>query len=391
MEKLRALHKHPMFQFLLLMSLASAFGLQGWRVLFNNFAVDKANITGAEVGIIQAFREVPGFLALLVVYVLIFIKEHRLSALSITIMGLGIVLTGFLPHFYGLILTTLIMSFGFHYYETTNQSLTLQYFKIDEAPYVFGKIRGYTSITNIVVAGLVLGLSYVLDYKHLYLLIGSIVAGVGLWGFRINPTEEGIPVQKKKMILKKKYWLFYILTFLAGARRQVFVVFALFLLVKIFHFTVQEIAVLFVINNVIGYFINPLIGKAVIKFGERRILSLEYFSLIIIFILYVHVKNKWIIGLLYIFDHIFFNFSLAIRTYFQKIAEKEDIAPSMAVGFTINHIAAVFIPIIGGLLWTLDYKIAFYFGAFLSFISLLFVQMITGQLKILTQSIKTNN
>ena len=84
---------------------------------------------------------------------------------------------------------------------------------------------------------------------------------------------------------------------------------------------------------------------------------------------------------LYILDHIFFNFSIAIKTFFQKIADPRDIAPSMAVGFTINHIAAVVLPVLGGLTWMIDYRIPFVAGAVLAAISLVTVQQITGQLK----------
>jgi len=69
---------------------------------------------------------------------------------------------------------------------------------------------------------------------------------------------------------------------MAGARRQIFMAFAVFLLVKKFHFTVQEVTILFVINNLINYFLSPLIGRSIIRFGERKVLSLEYFSLIFI-------------------------------------------------------------------------------------------------------------
>ena len=155
-----------------------------------------------------------------------------------------------------------------------------------------------------------------------------------------------------------------------------FIAFAIFLLVKKFDFTVQEITILFVINNVINYFLSPLIGKAIIRFGERPVLSVEYGSLVIIFVLYAYVDQRWLVAVLYIFDHIFFNFSIAIRTYFQKVGDPKDIAPSMAVGFTINHIAAVVIPAIGGLLWMVDYKIPFLAGAVMSLISLAAVQMI---------------
>jgi hypothetical protein len=126
----------------------------------------------------------------------------------------------------------------------------------------------------------------------------------------------------------------------------------------------------------INYFISPLIGRAIIRFGERVVLSCEYFSLIFIFLSYAFVQSKWIVAVLYILDHIFFNFAIAIRTYFQKVGDPKDIAPSMAVGFTINHIAAVVLPAVGGLLWVIDYRIPFIFGAFLSMISLIAVQRI---------------
>ncbi len=149
-----------------------------------------------------------------------------------------------------------------------------------------------------------------------------------------------------------------------------------FYLVKKFEFSIQEITILFVLNNAINYFLNPLIGKAIIRFGERNVLSLEYFSLIIVFIGYAFVESKMVISVLYILDHIFFNFSMGIRTYFQKIGNPKDIAPTMAVGFTINHIAAVIIPALGGLMWILDYRIPFIAGAIMSLISLIFVQFI---------------
>lgn len=368
--------KDPMFRYLALLSIAATVGLQVWRTLFNNFAVEVVHLEGNHIGIIQSVREIPGFLALLVIYIILILKEHRLSALSIAILGLGVGITGIFPSYTGLIATTMIMSFGFHYFETTNQSLTLQYFDQDSSPLVLGKLRSYGAAANIVVGIFIYLISYLLSYKATFGLIGFVIVIVGIWGILQNPTREGIPLQHKKMIFKKKYWLFYLLTFMAGARRQIFVAFAVFLLVKKFEFSIQDITMLFILNNTINYFINPLIGKAIIKFGERRVLSLEYFSLIIIFTGYAFVESKAIITLLYVLDHIFFNFAMGIRTYFQKIGDPKDIAPSMAVGFTINHIAAVIIPALGGLMWILDYRVPFIAGAVMSAISLSLVQFI---------------
>jgi len=335
-----------------------------------------AGLNGSQVGIIQSVREIPGFLALLAVYFLLVMREHRLSALSILCLGVGVGITGLMPTMGGLVVTTLVMSFGFHYYETTNQSLTLQYFDKVTAPVVFGRQRSYAAATNIAVGLLIYAGAFFLPYAAMYLLMGAALCGLAFWGFAQNPTRTNLPVQRRQMILRRQYGLFYCLTFLSGARRQIFMAFAVFLMVERLGFSVQEITLLFIVNNGVNYYLSPLIGKAIVRHGERRVLSLEYASMIVIFLAYAWVQTKWMVAVLYILDHIFFNFAIAIRTYFQKVSDPRDIAPSMAVGFTINHIAAVVLPVIGGMLWMVDYRIPFLGGSALALISLLAVQLI---------------
>ncbi|MBT8358069.1 MAG: MFS transporter [Deltaproteobacteria bacterium] len=368
--------KNPMYLFLAVLTIASTIGLQAWITLFNNFAVEVASLDGDSIGIIQSVREIPGFLALLAVFVILFIKEHRLSVLSIFILGVGLAATGMFPSFTGLALTTLVMSFGFHYYETTNMSLTLQYFNENESPWVSGKLRSLAAASSIGIGVLIFLLASILNFTQLYLIIGGLIVAVALWGFTQNPADRNIVPQRKRLIFRKKYGLFYFLYFMAGARRQIFMAFSVLLMVQKFNYSLQEITLLFVINNIINYFLSPLIGKGIIRFGERKILSMEYLSLVFIFLAYAFTDSKIIVAVLYILDHIFFNFSIAIRTYFQKVGDPRDIAPTMAVGFTINHIAAVFLPALGGLLWVMNYRIPFIGGAAMAAISLIAVQKI---------------
>jgi len=365
-----------MLRFLIVQTAASVVGLQCWMILFNNFAVEIAGLDGLQVGIIGSVREIPGFLALLAVFVMLVIREHRLSALSIIFLGLGTALTGLLPSFSGLIITTLIMSFGFHYYETTNQSLTLQYFSTATSPLIFGRLRSLAAATSIVVGLLLYLMGMVFSYKVMFLTIGGLVVAAGIWGLLQDPTHKQVAPQHRKMIFRRRYSLYYFLTFMAGARRQIFIAFSVYLLVKVFHFTVTEITLLFVVNNAINFVLSPAIGRAIVRFGERWILSIEYGGLIGVFLVYAFTDSKLLVVAMYILDHILFNFAIAIRTYFQKVADPADIAPSMAVGFTINHIAAVVMPAIGGALWMIDYRIPFVTGALLSLVSLLAVQRI---------------
>lgn len=365
-----------MFRFLAVMTAASMVGLQGYAILFNNFAVETVHLEGRHVGIIQSVREVPGFLALLAVYVMMVVREHRLSALSIALLGFGVSLTGMFPSYLGVAMTTLVMSFGFHYYETTNQSLTLQYFSTHLSPLVMGKLRSLAAVTSIASAAVIWLLGWFLDYRGIFLVIGCIVFLIGLWGLFQDPTHDGVPTQRLRMIVRRRYWLYYVLTFLSGARRQIFMVFSMFLLVKVFHFSMQEMTILFIVNNGINWFLNPLIGRAINFFGERALCTVEYAGVILVFLTYAFTTSKGVAAAMYILDYILFNFAVAIRTYFQKVADPQDIAPSSAVGFTVNHIAAVFLPALGGYLWMIDYRIPFFVGAALGAVSLAFAQCI---------------
>lgn len=367
---------NPMYIFLVMLCIASALGNQGWQTLFNNFAVEKAGVDSIKMGIIQSLREVPGFLTFFSVYILMVIAEHRFASLSIMVLGIGVMITGFFPSMGGLIFTTVLMSIGFHYFDTANQSLTLQYFIPERVPIVLGKLRSITALSNIAVGVAIWALSGYLSYQMLFLGIGAAVLLIGIYSLTRNPVDHLLPPQHKKFILRRKYWLFYVLNFLFGARRQIFIVFAIFILVQKYHFSVMHITILFVINNIITYFLSPVIGRTINRFGERTMLTIEYISLIIIFLCYALIENRWAATICYVIDSLFFSFSIAINSFFRKNADPADIAPSMAVGFTINHITAVVIPVIGGILWTFNWRIPFIGGAILACCSLFFSQFV---------------
>jgi hypothetical protein len=367
-----------MYPYLTLLVVVATVGHQAWRTLLNNFAVDQIGLTGLQMGIVQSLREVPGFLTFLVVYVLLVVKEHRLSAWSVILFGIGIILTGLFPSFQGLLFTTFLMSLGFHYFETTRQSLILQYFNKQQSPLVLAKWRSLSAIANISIGAVIWVVFRFTDIpmKMAYAFLGILIVGVGIYSIFKDPADKDLPIQHKKIVIRKKYWLFYSLNFLSGARRQIFVVFAVFMLVQKYGFSIWEISALFVLNNLITWIVSPYIGKAINRFGERKMLTLEYVSLIVIFLGYALLEHKIAAAGLYVIDHIFFNFSIGIHTFFQKTADPKDIAPSMAVSFSINHISAVIIPAIGGMLWMLNWRIPFISGAALAVLSLILVQWI---------------
>ena len=358
----------------LLMLMASAVPLSfaTWFALINNFAVEAGGFNGAQFGILQSIREVPGFLAFAVIFVLIVLREQTLAVVSLLLLGIGTALTGFFPDALGLYSITALMSLGFHYYETIQNSLSLQWIEKERTPHVLGKLIAVGSFTSLLAFALIyLCLTLLgLGYKTVYLAGGGLTCVLAVFAWLAYPHFPSKQAQHKKLILRKRYWLYYLLTFLSGARRQIFVVFAGFLMVEKFGYSAASLTLLFLVNCAINMWLAPRIGKLIGHWGERRALLLEYTGLIAIFAGYAFVQHATAAALLYILDHLFFALAIAIKSYFQKIADPADIASTAGVSFTINHIAAVILPVLLGAVWLTSPAAVFLCGAALAAASL---------------------
>lgn len=353
-----------------------------WSALLNNFAIEVVHFDGSDMGWLHTVREIPGFFAVGVIAILLFMHEQVLGLVSLALLGVATAITAWFPSMGGILTITMLSSIGFHYFETVNQSLQLQWFSKEEAPRQLGRLLAVGSAATLVAYGLlVIGWrSLDLSFNFVYLLSGGATALIALVCLFAYPRFEAPSVQIKKMILRRRYWLYYLLQFMAGARRQIFVVFAGFMMVERFGFDVHEVTSLFLLNLVMNMFVAPIIGRAVGRFGERNALCFEYFGLVCVFLAYGGIYYfGWGVLLaasLYILDHLFFSLALALKTYFQKIADPQDIAPTAAVAFTINHIAAVFLPALLGYLWLVSPGAVFLLAAGIACASLLLALLI---------------
>ncbi len=363
---------------LALMAVAATLSFSVWQVLLNNFALEQVAFTGREIGILQSLREIPGFLAFTVVFVLLLVREQKLALFSVGLLGAGVALTGYLPSEYGFYFTTVLMSTGFHYFYTVQQSLTLQWIDTDRAPVVMGRLSAVSSVAALIAfSSIWLAIRLLeIDYQWLYLAAGAITVMLIIAGWSWFPQFQQVVPQKKQLLMRKRYWLFYALIFMSGARRQIFIVFAGFLMVQKFGFSAANIALLFLVNHVINTFAAPRIGKLIARFGERRMLNVEYLGLIVIFTAYAFVQTAWLGALLYVLDHILFAMAIAIKSYFQKIADPADIASTAGVSFTINHIAAVVIPASFGIVWLYSPSLVFLAGTGMAMVSWLLARLV---------------
>lgn len=365
---------------ILLMIMAGAMQLSfaAWWNLMNNFAVQELSFTGREIGIQQSIREIPGFLSFAAVYLLLVMREQTLAYVSLLLLGVGVAVTGYFPTTMGFFMTTLIMSIGFHYYETMAQSLSLQWLPKASAAASLGKIIAVGAFAQLIAYGLIFigWRMFDLSFTTVFAVAGGLTLVVLAFVMMAYPRfKEGV-AQHKKLILRKRYWLYYALTFMSGARRQIFTVFAGFLMVEKFGYDVHEVAALFFLNGAFNMLLAPKIGQLIVRFGERKALIVEYVGLIGVFASYAFVTNATVAAALYVIDHAFFAIAIAIKTYFQKIADPAEIAPTAGVAFTINHIAAVFIPVVFGLVWLYSPAAVFLSGAAMAGVSLILATLI---------------
>ena len=363
---------------LVLMSVAMPLAFNTWSALLNNFAVEQAAFTGVEIGILQSLREVPGFLSFTVIFVLLILKEQTFAVLSLALLGLGVAMTGFFPSEYGLYFTTGLMSIGVHYFEAIKQSLSLQWLSKDEAPQVLGRLIAVGSVTSLIVYGVLWVLLEVFAVSFMWnlALAGGLCCLLAFFMLLNFPHFPSKTAQHKTLVLRRRYWLYYLLTFLSGARRQIFVVFAAFLMVEKFGYSASQVTLLFLINYAFNWFFAERIGALIHRIGERRALTLEYIGLIFVFVAYGLVENATLAAALYVIDHMFFAMAIAISTYFQKIADPTDMASTAGVSFTISHIAAIVIPAALGLVWMWSHALVFFIGAGFAALSLLASQLI---------------
>lgn len=244
-----------------------------------------------------------------------------------------------------------------------------------------GRMRGLAAGGSLAVSLLVFFGSGHLSYEAMFALMGAVVVALGAACLFFDPSSPRVAPQKKGMVFCSRYWLFYALTLLMGGRRQIFTVFSLFLLVEKFGFSVRTVAILYMVNYAVNWFFNPLIGRIINRIGERRLLTIEYTSAFFIFLGYAWTDSALLAGIMYVLDSLTFNFAIAVRTFFQKIADPSDVAPSMGLAQTINHIAAVLIPPLGGWLWvTFGYQLPFYCGMGLTVLSLLLIQFMDREI-----------
>ena len=349
------------------------FGVQ--LTLFNNFIVERLAIEAHELGWVESLREIPGFLNALFIALMIRLAPSLVAGLALAVMGIGLMAYAEVGSVPELAIYSVVWSLGFHCWLPMESTLALRFSPPGGKGRWLGQLRGINSIAWLLTIGTCMLLLERIGYEGLYILAGAatILGGVAL--FFASRGHSGI--DEKGFVFKRRYGLYYLLQFFEGCRRQMFITFAIFALVKVHGMPVETTMVLVMINQVLITISAPVIGRLVDQRGERQMLSIGYFLVIFVFVGYGLIENRPVLYVLYCIDNLIFFGGIALTTYINKIALDEDLKPTLSMGVTMNHFAAVAAPLLGGFAWHyFGYRVIFFSGAFLALLSLIASQWV---------------
>ncbi len=349
------------------------------NAVFNNFLSETFNLGDLRRGMLELPRELPGFLVIFVSALLFFMCSRRLAALAHLLAAIGIYLVGHYSVTYASMLIWLfIFSLGQHLFLPLTQSIGMEFADEGKMGKRLGQLSGASNLAAIVGSFVVfIGFRYLNFTFSMSFTIASIALIISaVLIFSMKP--DAVHPAKSKFTLRREYTLYYWLTILYGTRKQIFITFAPWVLVTVFRQSTSMVATLLTVGGVIGIVFNPALGRAIDRFGERRILMME--AIVLFFVCIGYGFSKKILGeqaafivaaCCFIADQLLMSVGMARATYLKKIAVKpEDVGQTLTMGVSIDHIFSIAIAVVSGLVWTkFGYQYVFAIAAVIALVN----------------------
>jgi len=346
--------------------------------VFQNFLRDVLKSDELQLGTLESIREIPGLLAALMAGIVVALAESRVAALGLAVGAIGIAISGVTDNFTTLVLITVFWSVGFHLYSSVSPAITLTLAKGKEGGRHLGRMSSVGAIATIAGLGLATltapWLGSVLDarakYNAYFFSAGMLILAAAYCCMKLSHHAAG--GLRQRLILRREYSLYYLLIFLEGCRRQIFSIFASFALILIYKVPLEHMLILQFVNAVLIAVTAPRMGKLIDRVGERNPLTWYAVGLIVVFLGYAIIQDKWALYGLFLIDNVLFTFGIGFNTYLHRIVRPGELTPCLAMGTTMNHIAAVTVPFGGAYLWhaTNNYQLPFWVGVAIAAVSL---------------------
>jgi predicted MFS family arabinose efflux permease len=351
-----------------------SFGFAVYGGCFQNFLRDRLHAGPLQLGELESLREIPGLMAAIMAGTLVALAESRVAGLGLLITAIGIGATGLMPGYSLLIAVTVFWSIGFHLWASVQSAITLMLARGQEGGRHLGRMSAVGSVATLAALGLATMMAKFvpkLNYNVYFFLAGICIFLAALLCMQLSTHAAGAP--RARIILRREYSLFYLLTFLEGCRRQIFSIFASFALILVYRVPLASMLALQFINAIMIAITAPAIGRLVDRRGERGPLTFYSIGLIVVFLGYASFRHVGTLYALFLIDNVLFSFGVGFATYLHRIVRRNELTPCLAMGTTMNHIAAVTVPIGGAWLWQHyhNYQLPFWVGVSIAAVSLL--------------------
>lgn len=324
-----------------------AFGI--YNATYYNFITEVIKISPVDLGRLEAVRELPGLLLVLFSFVTVYFCDRTIGSFCAIIAAIGFTAYTKVTTVESLLLWTFVWSVGMHIWFPLQQSIIVSFAPKGKEGTYLGLSGSVTAVANLCGMGFVTLIGKTFNFTVWYSIVVVLML-VGAAVLMFVPKTVG-ETNRKKVSFQKKYAPYYMLIFLEGCRKQVFLTFAVYVLTKEFATPLKVVAGLMLLNNIVNMFGYPIVGRLADRYGEKVILRLCYSLLIFVYIGYAYIKNVHILYIMYLLDNLFYLSSVCLSSYVKRICGKNDLLTTLSTGQSFNHLAACLVPIVGGLIW----------------------------------------
>jgi predicted MFS family arabinose efflux permease len=343
------------------------FALAAHQNIVSNYFEEELGLEGPQFGYITAIREVPGFLLIFLTALFYRLSLPRLTFGALLLLAVGYGFFGWSNSFWTVTPWVIISSIGYHTWLQTQSALGLSLAREEHSGRILGKM---TAINQ---GGALIGMGVVLvtfqqgwlSFESMFVVCGAMAlfAGIAIFGFpslRDGAVHEKTQ-EREPIVFRREYRLYYWLSLLDGARQQIFFSFGLWVLIDQYGLSVSQISAVLVATTLASMILTPRIGRALDQYGERSLLFFVNIAFIVALLGYAIVSNP----IAATFCYVIYTFIAPLATmgatvYLRKIAPSNDLAPSLAMGLTMQHAAAIIVPVVTGLILNfVGYQIPF--------------------------------
>jgi predicted MFS family arabinose efflux permease len=341
-----------------LMVLASAlflsrFGQELLGSVRANFFIDTLGLTGGQVLWLEGIREIPGLILMFIAALMMRIPLSKRAAFSLLITGVGYGLYAFTRSYTALLAVAVAASLGLHMWMPLNNSLGMCLSPKNQTGQILGMLASVGALGGLIGMGALslfsrITAAWEIPLGVYYLVGGAFILMAAMLIFKL-PTDIGTTeTEPPRILLKRRYWLYYVLTFLQGSRKQVLHTFGTLVLVQNFNLEVWQISALLLASSLVNLIGTPQLGKLLDHFGERQMLSASYIVLALCCLGFATIHTVWILVLLLIVIKLMVTLGMGLSTYVYRIAPPEELTPTLSAGISINHVTSVAMPLVAG-------------------------------------------